>query len=56
MTESFEQFTASILKEIARGRSVLYNESLKAYTIKFNSWFTRTIFVNDLWDEWKAKA
>lgn len=51
---SFEQFVTSILRRTARGRKVEYNESLKAFVIPFNSWFQRTIYINDLADAWAA--
>lgn len=56
MSESFEQFVTSIIQRTARGRKVEYNESLKAFVISFNSWFVRTIYVNDLVDAWAVSV
>jgi hypothetical protein len=56
MSESFEQFVTSLLRRTARGRKVEYNESLKAFVIVYNSWFKRTIYINDLVDAWTVSV
>jgi hypothetical protein len=56
MSESFEQFVISIINDIAGDRRVEYSESLKAFVISVNSWFQRTIYINDLVDAWTASV
>ncbi len=56
MSDTFEQFVVSIINDIAGDRRVEYSESLKAFVISVNSWFKRTIYINDLVDEWAASV
>ncbi len=56
MSKTFERYAIPFLHKVARGRKIEYNATLKAFTIKINSWFTRTIFLNDLVDAWEQTA
>ena len=56
MSESFEQFVISIINDVAGDRRVEYSESLKAFVISVNSWFNRTIYINDLVDAWAVRV
>jgi hypothetical protein len=56
LNESFEQFSLSLLRTIARGGKILYDESQKAFTIKRNKWFVRTIPLSLLVDAWEERT
>jgi hypothetical protein len=53
--ESFEQFSLSLLRTIARGGKILYDESQKAFTIQRNKWFVRTVPLSLLVEAWGAE-
>jgi hypothetical protein len=53
---SFEQFSANVLHAIARGRKIEYNNEHKAFEIRFNPEFVRTVPLSLLMDEWRGNA
>jgi hypothetical protein len=54
--QPFEQFVTSFLRQVARGVEVEYNESLKSFVIRRNSWFVRTIPVYHLLEAWEMST